>query len=415
MTSCVGAIQCRRMTAPIAYLTCEIKGRDFPSRLLIASHLLARGYSVVVGQQWGMIVNLAMGDAPAGAVLFKTANKIQGGLMANCAKSGHVVFASDEECLPAAVDDYARTTDESAVDPCYKYLAINALHRDALVRVYPALKAKILVTGTARVDVLKNAPAERPKAQDYLLFNTSFGRLNSVWGDSNAAIDMWMDAGGHKPGPEFTALVEERLAFERRTLEATHELIGELLRAAAIDIVIRPHPSERPELWLDRYAASPRVSVVPRSDPIPWMRHARMVIHNESSTGVEAAIMGVRALNFSPVAGWGRRLVVGDVNVTVRTTAQARHLIVDFLEGGAWPAPPRETDSLFPSGGAAATAAAIADTLPAPAPLAIKNWKQISRPDLWKDKFTVGLAEARAAIAGCAVTELDDSLFLLTP
>jgi surface carbohydrate biosynthesis protein len=403
------------MLAPIAYLTCEIKGRDLPSRLLIASHLLKRGYTVVVGQQWSMIVNLAMANAPKGCVLFKTANKIQGGLMANCAAAGHIVFASDEECLPAAVGDYARTTDPSAVDPCHLYLALNALHRDALIGAYPKLRNKTIVTGTARVDVLRSAKTKRPKAEDYILFNTSFGRLNSVWGDTKAAVDMWMDAGGHKPGPEATALVEKRLAFERHTLEATHALIENLIDSTPLDIVIRPHPSERVELWSDRYGAAPRIHIVPRSDPVPWMQHARVMIHNESSTGIEAAIMGARALNFSPIAGWGERLIVDQVNVTARSADEASDLVARLLADGSWPAPARATDTLFPAGGAADTAAVMANPLPPPGPHGIQTWQRIDRPDLWKDKFTVSLEEVRAHIGGCEITVLDDSLFLLTP
>lgn len=304
------------MIAPVAYLTCEIKGRDLPSRLLIASHLLKRGYNVVVGQQWSMIVNLARANAPKGSVLFKTSNKIQAGLMANCAAAGHVVFASDEECLPAAVVDYARTTDPGTVTACHKFLALNALHRDELVKAYPNIKDKIVVTGTARVDLLKSAATARPKKEDYILFNTSFGMINSIWGDTKAAVDMWIGAGGHAPGPETTKLVEARLAFENEALRETRTLIDGILKATALDIVIRPHPTERNELWAERYGADARVSIVPRSDPVPWMQHARLMIHSESSTGVEAAIMGARALNLSPVSAWGELLVVSDVNVT---------------------------------------------------------------------------------------------------
>jgi surface carbohydrate biosynthesis protein len=403
------------MLAPVAYLTCEIKGRDLPSRLLIATHLLKLGYSVVIGQQWSMIVNLAMADAPKGAVLFKTANKIQAGLMANCAAAGHIVIASDEEALPAAIEHYGRTIDPAAADACHLFLAINPPHRDALIGVAPKFRDRIVVTGTARVDVLQGATSQRPRTEDYLLINTSFGRINSVWGDGRAAVDMWISAGGLEPGPETTKLVESRLAFERRTLEETHRLIDHLLATTPIDIVIRPHPSERPELWRERYGFRERVQIVPRSDPVPWMQHARVVIHSESSTGVEAAIMGVRALNFSPAAGWSERLIVNQVNVTARTAAEAEAVIARYVAGGPWPAAPQSTDSLFPSGGAAATAAILANALPAPGPHGITGWRRIDRTDLWKDKFTVSPEELRGLIGGARITVLDDSLFLLEP
>ena len=58
-----------------AYLTCELKSRDLDARLLVAAQLIARGMSVVVGQQWSMNVNA--GHVPPGVFLFKSANSIQ--------------------------------------------------------------------------------------------------------------------------------------------------------------------------------------------------------------------------------------------------------------------------------------------------------------------------------------------------
>ncbi len=145
------------------------------------------------------------------------------------------------------------------------------------------------------------------------------------------------------------------------------------------------------------------------------MQHARVMIHNESSTGIEAAIMGARSLNYSPIAGWGERLVVDQVNVTARSADEAKTIIARLLTEGAWPAAPRSPDTLFPPGGAEDTAAVMANALPAPGPHGIEKWQPIDRPDLWKDKFTVSLDEVRALIGGCEITALDDSLFLLTP
>ncbi len=403
------------MLAPIAYLTCELKGRDLSSRLLIASHLLKLGYPVVVGQQWSMIVNLAMANAPKGAVLFKTSNKNQADLMTACATAGHVVIASDEECLPAAVGDYARTTDSVAVDACHKFLAISSAHRDALIAAYPRIKDKVIVAGTARVDLLRGARTPRPKKEDYILFNTSFGVTNSLWGDTKAGIDAWIGSGGHAPGPETNKLIDDRLAFEHSALVETQTLIDALLEKSSIDIVIRPHPGERSERWKERYGSNGRVSIVSRSDPMPWMQHARVMIHSESSTGVEAAILGARALNLSPTTAWGELLVVHEVNPTARSAREALDLIAAFLQGATWPAAARSLETLFPSGGSEETAKALASSLPSPAPLYIESWKLIKRLDVWKDKFTVTAEEVATLIPGPTITPLDDSLFLLTP
>lgn len=407
-------MQPAHMFGPIAYLTCEIKGRDFPSRLEIAEHLLKQGFAVVVGQQWGMIVNLLFGALPKGCVLFKTSNKIQTDLMRQCRKMGNAVLASDEECLPASVEEYSRTTDPDIANSCDLFLAINAEHRDSLTASYPALRDKIVVTGTARVDVLRRM-RPRPRQNDYILVNTSFGTINSIWGDTQTAAAMWITAGGHPPGPETTLLVDTRIAFERAALVETCDLVDTILKTTHTDVIIRPHPGERATFWEDRYASNRRVSIVARSDPALWAQHASLVVHNESTTGVEAAIIGTPALNLSPPSKWSDLLVVKDVNVTVPTAAAANTLIQALLNDGTWPSTERDIGRLFPSGGAERTAEVITSMLPPPELIRLPNWKHVQRTDVWKDKFTVSLSEIRALVKDCNVTELDDSVFLLSP
>lgn len=400
---------------PIAYLTCELKGRDLDSRLLIASLLLERGYSVVVGQQWSMFVNAILGDAPNGCVLFKTTNKIQADLMLQCKNRGHAVLAADEECLPANVEDYARTTDPSVANRCDLFLAQSELHRSALSAAYPALSDKIVVTGNARVDILRSAQTRKPLPKDYILVNTSFGVINSLWGDTAKAVDMWITAGGHAPGPETDALVKSRIDFEEAALVATRELIDQLIKNPALTVVIRPHPGEKPKLWTDRYGSVSNVVIVPRSDPVPWMQHALFLVHNESTTGVEASILGTKALNLSPGRAWSDLLVVKDVNVTVQDADQACRVLNDFMATGTWPKTRLDANALFPVGGAGATADLVIRTLPPPEKIKLPPWKPVQRTDVHKNKFTVGLGEVRAKLKRCRLQELEDSVFLATP
>ena len=395
---------------PIAYLTCELKGRDFASRLLIARHLLDRGYPVVVGQQWSLSLNAA--SAPCGVYLFKSTNLVQADFMGRCKKAGHLVVAADEECLGSSRPDIARSTHPDTFVHADAFLAINEVHREAYLEAYPAVAPLISVAGNARVDILRNARPERPRTSEYILINTSFGIINSVWGKPAAAARIWIEAGGHAPGAETDALIRERVGFEEAALAQTTRLIGWLLTHTSLDIVIRPHPQERPEAWNRLDPA--RVSVVVSSDPVPWMRHALVTVHSESTTGVEAAIMGVRVLNLSPPQTWSSRLIVSDVNPTVTTADEAQPLISALLERGAWPSAKVDPTDAFPSGGAKGIAEAIMQLLPPPGPLPPISWKRLQRTDVMRKKFTADIKEVHAQLK-CRAAVLDDSIFFLEP
>jgi surface carbohydrate biosynthesis protein len=395
---------------PIAYLTCELKGRDFASRLLIASHLLDAGYPVVVGQQWSLSLNAA--TAPKGCFLFKSSNYVQAMFMGRCKKAGHLVVVADEECLASSRGDIARSTHPDTFAHADAFLAINEAHREAYVEAYPAAAPLITVAGNARVDIIRHVRQPRPRAGAYVLINTSFGIINSVWGDTATATNVWIDSGGHPAGAETDALVRDRIAFEEAALAQTRALIAWLLANTQVDIVIRPHPQERPQLWSDIDPV--RVSVVTGSDPMPWMRHAVLTVHSESTTGVEAAIMGVRVLNLSPPQAWNSRLIVSELNPTVATADEAAPLVAALLADGSWPAAQIDPTNAFPPGGAKKTAQAILRMLPPPAALPPIHWKHVPLDDVRKRKFTADIEEVHAQLK-CRAATLDDSIFFLEP
>jgi surface carbohydrate biosynthesis protein len=393
---------------PIAYLTCELKGRDFASRLLIASHIIKADFPVVVGQQWAIVGNIP--TAPKGCVLFKSTNLVQSQLMAKSRAAGHVVVAADEEVLASAREDFARSTHPNVVDHCDVFLALSEPHREELIKAYPGLEPKITIAGNARVDILRDSRPARPKEAPYILFNTSFGIVNSIWGGRDEAISIWVGAGGHAPGLETKALVAERIVFEQAAMKETQGLLAWVLANTSLDVVVRPHPQERPELWS---GISPhRVTVVAGSDAVPWMRHAVATIHSESTTGVEAAIMGAKVINLSPPGAWSNRLIVSDVNPTVATAVQAAEMIGTLLSKGEWPAPKADPFHMYPSGGAHKTAEAIMQTLPPPRFIPGIVWHRGKRSDIHRQKFTATLDEVHAQL-DCVAVELDDSLFYL--
>ncbi len=409
------------MLNSIAYLTCELRGRDLDSRLLIAAHLLKLGHAVVVGQQWSLINNAK--TAPTGCFLFKTANHYQTAGMARVKRRGHAVVASDEEALPSNEILATATVDGATFQYCDLFLAINEPHRRAVVRAFPQAKESITITGSARLDLLRAIKTDRPHKRDYILLNTVFGRTNSVLGSVDRAVQMWVTGIGlDLNDPAQAQMVLNRLKYEEMALSETIAIIDWLIEATELDVVVRPHPAENPDFWTERYRDNARVLVVKKSDPVAWIQHARLLIHSDSTTGIEAALLGTPTINLSPDDAWAKRLILRDVNFSVTSAQQAKESIEEHLKRNDGPLRKAAKRDLFPDNCAEKTALAIASLLPRPAPLPQFKWVQRQRTDVQKGKFTVSRDECAAAIErifpiaglqGGNFVELEDSVFLL--
>jgi surface carbohydrate biosynthesis protein len=408
---------------PIVYLTCEIKGRDLDSRALIAAHLVKRGYTAVLGQYWNLKDNSP--TAPRGCYLFKTANQIQVDGMTICKMHGHDVVASDEESLSVSEYVAAELTVPTTFEYCDLYLALTPAHERAIHKAIPDSKDRVRVTGTARADILRETRFARPHAAPYVLFNTSFGWLNSVWGSLHQAIENYSRGTQRDLStPEDQALIRSRVDYETMALKETRALLDWCIARADMDIILRPHPNENVQWWRKHYGHIDRLHIVENTDPYPWIQHAALLIHSDSTTGVEATVMGVPCLNVSPHDAWARRLILRDINYSVATAGEAYGAIGSFLGRSEGPIAEARSKDPFPKDCAAASAAAISSLLPPPGPMKQFPWVQTPRTDIQKKKFTVSADEFSESLgrafkmAGCetyAIEPLADSVVIVRP
>lgn len=404
-----------------AYLTCELLGRDLDSRLLIASHLIKRGVSCVVGQQWSMVANAA--NCPAGVFLFKTTNLIQGHFARQAKASGHKVVMSDEEVL--AVQDEAEIrciTSPVSLGHADVFLAMDERHKRIAREIHPDVPIEVI--GNARVELLRDHSEiyrdevrRIQEAGPYILFNTSFCTTNSVWGDVTNALDVIYRVRGMDPHDEAThAFGRECVAFERANREITTGLMG-WATASGRRVVVRPHPAERPETWQDL----PGVEVVAKTNPIPWLMGADAMVHASSTTGLEAALLGAPCLNINPLKDcmFGKMYVTDDVNVTVRSLESAKVALQALLvnsSGVMSRANYRAPAYLpaWPTGGAEKTADAISKL--APDSPAMSRWVGLARAPTQINKFQIGgwdFAQKAGQLTDAKVRQIDDSLFLM--
>jgi surface carbohydrate biosynthesis protein len=383
---------------PIAYLTCELKGRDLDSRALIAAHLVKRGYTVVFGQYWSLKANTPV--VPHGYYLFKTSNQIQVQGMTACKMYGHAVIASDEEVLSAAEAYAYETTAPATFDLCDLYLAVSDAHQRGIHKAFPESVGRVRVVGSARFDLLRAARYPRPHAAPYVLVNTSFGLRNTIYGDAEKAVRMYFKALLQDiNNPDHRAVMQARLDWEKASMEETRKLIWWLIERGGVDVVIRPHPNENAGWWHKHFGNRKRIHIVERSDPFPWMQHAALMIHSDSTTGLEAVLMGTPVINISPVDAWADRCSLRAVNYSVRSAQDATAPIASLLDRGEGPIAEARSLDIFPRDCADAIAQAMASIMPPPRAVAPFAWPATSRPDVQQKKFTVSPEEFASSLS----------------
>ena len=307
-----------------------------------------------------MFANAA--NTPRGVFLFKTANAVQGVNAALCRKHGHKVVMSDEEVLAiSSPEEIARITSPLSVESADVFLTMDARHRDVIDRIAPG---KTRVVGNARIDLLMNHATiyqaeanEMRRAGSYILFNTSFGTFNSVWGSPEEALAVAYKTMEPAVGPEKAKLIASNiLTFERANFAALQEILAWTRATFPQRIVLRPHPAERAEVWRSFQGAE----VDEKTNPIPWLLGADLMIHASSTTGLEGALLGTPCLNV--VAGeaesFGQTYFISEVNHTVRSVAEAKSAIAAFLTNKSGPIVDQPHPNFAPNG-ALATAETI--------------------------------------------------------
>lgn len=409
------------------YLPIEIKHRELPSRLLIAAHALAAGKMVVVGNHWSLMHNLAA--LPAGAILFKTCNSIQARHMADAKAAGHFVAATDEEVLVFNEPNGFRLAfADEAAQALDVFFAQGTDHREALLAKFPNLP--IEVSGNVRVDLMRGRHADRdPRIaglQPYILFNTNYGTVNSVWDDGGLLIaGVPRDAQADDPAK---AMFMETAKWERDNHDAMLPLLAWAVQnLKGLRFVVRPHPGEKADYWRQAVNRHPAAAIIEDSDPHPWILGSVLTVHTGCTTGLEAALMGAPVLNLLPHARPRIGQVTDRVNAVAKTPTEAAQAIVQFLGSRTGPITVKQDlNGLFPGAPQGQAARIIAERLSTIPDTAWRgSFADIPRTQLQTRKFTVHEEALRDALHTAAriarvtpswkIDQLGDSLFLLSP
>lgn len=292
-------------------LPVEIQVRELDAKLLLGCIAAQRGFPVVIGKLKTILGRIA--SLPRSVFISKGMGAQSVEKFKFIRGLGHEIAGWDEEALvhyPPETHFGKRVAPDAA--QYISHLFAWGPESADLWRSNPQFRqSPIHVTGNPRLDLLRREirPYFEPEAEalrdahgDFVLVNTNFPLVNSNRG---IFLDDGAEGDARTPGIGARGMTREFAEGLHRHKQANfirfQRMIPELARAfPEIAVVVRPHPSEKPEVYDAIAGRLANVVVENAGNVIPWSLAARATIHNGCTTGVEANLLEVPTLTYGP-------------------------------------------------------------------------------------------------------------------
>jgi surface carbohydrate biosynthesis protein len=170
---------------------------------------------------------------------------------------------------------------------------------------------------------------------DYILVNTNFSYGNNLMG-----FERWLEMVSRSENLKFFRQ-EQHIKFVHALADYHLKLIDHyvgLVKTLSEEfpekhIILRPHPSEDPQLYRDAFRGSKNVFVSKEGSVRKWLASAGSVIHHDCTTGIEALLMGRRVINFRPIFNED---VAAPIPAKVGYQTRTPSEVTDFIRSGNW-------------------------------------------------------------------------------
>ena len=301
------------VTNKLLLIPVENQVRELDPKLLLACIAARRGFSSLIGSRRQLDFHIA--SFPIGIYLSKSMTVRSIKMFKILRKLGHEIVAWDEEALVHLPPEtyFSRRLSPKAMGYLSHLFAWGQDNVD-LWRRYPQLPTEvpIHISGNPRNDMLRpemhgffadDVAKLRNTYGDFILVNTNFNHVNTFYPVQNLFLPVKKPGGEPKFGRAARGMTREFAEGFRDHKLAIFEdfkgLIPSLERAFPdYTIVVRPHPTEKHDVYHEISARCERVRVTNEGNVIPWLMAAKALIHNGCTTGVEAYVMHVPAISY---------------------------------------------------------------------------------------------------------------------
>lgn len=303
------------MSRPRLVLPVENLVREFDAKLLLACAAAERGFDCVIGSRTR--VDFMAGRFAPG-IYFSKSMTSKSGLMFELLRSlGSEIVVQDEECLAYYSREHyqAARLSPNTVPLASAFFAWGEDSAD-LIRSYRWYQgAPLHLTGSPRIDLLRpelrgffadEVQRIRERFGRFVLINSSFAMVNGFFDSFNILREPAADGTSPRLGAAaHGASVAFALGYAAHRT-ALFDEFRQMLRPLSEQFpdhtfVLRPHPSERHEPWIDAARGLGNVRVVHEGNVVPWLLASDALIHNGCTTAVEGAVIGVPLITYAPV------------------------------------------------------------------------------------------------------------------
>ena len=291
----------------------ENQVRELDPKLLLACVAAEQGFSSVIGSRrelefridsYPQSIYLSKSMTGRSLIFFRIAKKF-----------GHEIVTWDEEALVHLPPEtyFSRRLHPDAIK-LVSHLFTWGQDNVDLWRQYPHLPQGLQIhrVGNPRTDMLRpemhsfyeeEVNALRQKFGNFILINTNFNHVNAFGADMNLFQPVSGQEELAKFGRAARGMSREYAQglwdHKQAVFKSFQDLIPRLEQAFPdMNIVIRPHPTERHDVYNDIAARCSRVHVTNEGNVVPWILATRVVLHNGCTTGIEAFVMGVPAISY---------------------------------------------------------------------------------------------------------------------
>ena len=291
----------------------ENQVRELDPKLLLACVAARRGFSSVIGSRRELEFridsyrrSIYLGKSMTGRslIFFRLAKKFE-----------HEIVTWDEEALVHLPPEtyFSRRLHPDAIQ-LVSHLFAWGQGNVELWRQYPQLPENLPIhsVGNPRTDMLRpemhpfyedEVNALRDTYGDFLLINTNFNHVNAFGPDMNLFQPVENPGDIAKFGRAAKGMSREYAEtlwnHKQAVFKDFQEMIPRLEKAfPQLNIVVRPHPTERHDIYREIASRCTRVHVTNQGNVVPWILATRAVLHNGCTTGIEAFVMGVPAISY---------------------------------------------------------------------------------------------------------------------
>ena len=292
------------------YTVIEIKRRELYSRILFATYLASKGWSVVIGSKEDILSKIRL--LKKGYYFFKSIQHRTKNFFKSLKDLNFKIAALDEEGLMHYQDEYyLRRVSGERLKEVSKFFCWGRKDYDLLSKTYPESRSKLVVAGNTRLSLLnKNFrnlyEDEINKIKkiygDFILISTKFGKINFVPRKKYKEYIQGQISAGYVKTETSLKTAKKAKKHEEENFKRYFELfdiLGTELKNFKFGIL--PHPGEKKDAYEKICLKYENIFLLnDKFSSNSYFSHCVANISCNCTTGLETYLLNNLSINYMP-------------------------------------------------------------------------------------------------------------------